>query len=69
MVLDAGHGGALHGAGVVQLPAALPHEVGMVSSTEDPRQKHLEIFYHQTWVIQGPPRNDSTDEILRLIWS
>ena len=42
VVLEAGHGGALHGAGVVQLPASLTHKVGMVSSSEDPGQKHLE---------------------------
>ena len=46
VVLDAGHGGALHGAGVVQLPASLTHQVGVVSSSEDPGQKHLETFYH-----------------------
>lgn len=60
VVLDAGHGGALWGCGVVQLPTSLAHQVGVVCSTEDPGQNHLEIFYQSvtqsgiTW-----PRNES----------
>ena len=63
MVLDAGHGGALHGAGVVQLPASLPIEVGMVGSSEDPGQKHLETFYYETF---GIPWSRNYQEMLRL---
>ena len=58
VVLDAGHGGALHGAGVVQLPASLTHQVGVVGSTEDPGQNHLEIVY------QSVRRNVETEHDL-----
>ena len=58
MVLDAGHGGALGGRGVVQLPASLPHQVGVVGSAEDPGQNHLEIVY------QSVRRNVETEHDL-----
>ena len=61
VVLDAGHGGALWGRGVVQLPASLAHQVGVVGSTEDPGQNHLEIFYQSVKTQSGiiRPRNES----------
>ena len=61
VVLDTFEGGALHGAGVVQLPPSLSHQVGVVGSAEDPGQNHLEIFYQsvKTQSRVTRPRNVS----------